>query len=84
MDLDDETRKIAERQVDAFIKVLAVRYGLKEEEMPEIVDNLRWVSKKRQVIEKASLYAMLTIIGVVVVAALTTLWEGFKRKIGGG
>ena len=83
MDLDDETRKAAEHQVDAFIKVLAIRYGLKEEEMPEILDNLRWVSKKRQAIERVSLYTMLTIISIVVAAALSTLWEGLKRKVGG-
>ena len=84
MSLSLEDRIKAEAQVESFIEVLARRYGLKEDEIPEIIDNLKWLSNHRRGISRISWSAGLGVIGLGASGLALALWEGIRHFVGKG
>ena len=84
MTLSLEDRIKAEAQVEAFMEIMAKRYGLKEDEIPEIIDNLKWLSSHRNGISRISWTAGLGIIGLGASGLALAMWEGVKHFLGKG
>lgn len=73
--ISDEDRAKVALQVDAFIEILARRYGLQPN---EVVDAVRWVQHHKEFVSSMKKGGLLSLFGVMVSAMLMTFWEGFK------
>jgi hypothetical protein len=67
-----------ERQFDAMIDVFCKRYGVKEDEIPQILENARWSGQHRHGINRVSWSAALGALGVFVTGLMMLIWEGVK------
>ncbi len=74
----------AEQQVDAFISVLATRYGIKEDDLPEMLDGVKWALKHRKMLESIQDKAWLTLMGLGLTGLAVATWEGVKALVGRG
>lgn len=81
MTSEDEIRGAAERQVDYFMQIVLKRYGVDEEEVPGLIDNLRWLNQHRKAATKITGGVTISVIGAVIVVTLMALWEGVKMKL---
>lgn len=79
-----EERIKVEQQVEAFIDIMATRYGIKQEDIPGIIDDLRWVADHRRSINRVAWSAILGVVALVVSGAWMMLWEGVKQTIAKG
>lgn len=77
-----EERIKAEQQVEAFIQILATRYNLKEEEIPAIVDNIKWIGAHRSGLHRISWAAGLAIVALGMSGLATATFEGIKHFLG--
>jgi hypothetical protein len=73
----------AERQVSVFIAIVCRRYGVTEDEIPKLLDGLRWSMEHRQHLTKMSITGILAIVTTLVGALLLVLWEGLQHIIRG-
>jgi hypothetical protein len=82
---EERQRKLllAELQCEAFISVMCRRYGISEDELPELISGLRWAAEHKVRMDKLSFTATVALLGTVVGATLLVLWEGFKRVVKG-
>lgn len=71
----------AEAQVEAFISILSKRYGVKEDEIPQFVDAMRWAAQHRSNINSISWHALLGVVGALAVALAVMVWEGIKSTL---
>lgn len=76
--LSDEEKYRVTLQVDHFIELLSKRYGIQPS---EVVDAVQWVRNHKSIETKVQFGAVLSIISVVVGAALVALWEGLKHLL---
>lgn len=76
-DVADMQRVI--RQVDHFIEILEKRYGLQPS---EIVEAVKWVQARKSFTAKLQISSALSVVGILLGAALVALWEGLKHLIG--
>lgn len=76
MDIEDRVK--AEEQVEAFIKILSTRYGIRENEIPEIIDTARWAVRHRAGLSRITWHASLGVVGLAVMGLMAVLWEGVK------
>ena len=74
-----EERIKAEEQVEVFIQLLTNRWGIKENEIPEIIDTIRWTVKHRAGISRITWHASLGVIGMAVMGLMALMWEGLKH-----
>lgn len=72
----------AEKHVEVFIEILQKRYGITEEEIPKLLDGIRWANKHKTNIEGISMKALYTITIMIVTGVGIVLWEGFKQLLG--
>ena len=70
-----------ERQFDAMIEIFCKRYGVKEDEIPQILENARWSGRHRGGINRISWSASLGALGVFVTGLMMLLWEGIKHTM---
>lgn len=75
---EDLARGIAMRQVDYFIKIVETRYGVEEDEIPELLAELRWLRQHRDMIKKVMSGTMITVVGALLMAMFYAVWEGLK------
>ena len=78
---DAERRVEAERQVEAFLDMLQRRYGLKSEDVPAILDDLRWVREHRHGINRVSWSVALGILAIAISGVAAAVWEGLKHTL---
>lgn len=82
---DDEIelkrRIIAERQVEAFLGLLETKYNLKSEDIPELLDNVRWISQHRANSSRLSWNVALGLLSLAVAGLGMAVWEGIKQLI---
>jgi len=77
-------RKIAaEAQLLAMLELLESRYNLQPDEIPEILDNLRWLAKHRSNLNRLSWTALLGIITLAATGAASAFVEGVKHYFKG-
>ncbi len=79
---DDAERRVeAEFQVSAFLTLLENRYGLKSEDVPQILDDLRWVREHRAGINRVSWSVALGILAIAISGVAAAVWEGLKHTL---
>lgn len=71
----------AEDQVEAFLFILSRRYGVREDEIPQFVEAMRWAIARRAGIHRISWHALLGIVGAFAVGLALIMWEGFRRML---
>lgn len=69
----------AEVQVEAFLEIITKRYGIPQEDIPKLLEDLKWVSQSRQSIHKAGFFAFMTLLGLIITGAVTAMVEGLKH-----
>lgn len=79
---DDAERRVeAEIQVEAFLGMLQRRYGLKSEDIPAILDDMRWVREHRHGINRISWSVALGILALAISGVVSAFWEGVKNSL---
>lgn len=79
---DDAERRVeAELQVEAFLDMLQRRYGLKPEDIPAILDDMRWVREHRHGINRVSWSVALGILAIAISGVAAAVWEGLKHTL---
>lgn len=80
---DDESEKRveAERLAEAFFQLLTSRYGLKPEDIPEILEDMRWVREHRRGVSRVGWTLVLGVIGVAAAGLASMFWAGFKSMV---
>lgn len=78
---DVEARVRAEIQVEAFLSILETRYGLKSEDVPQILDDLRWVREHRNGINRVSWSVALGVLAIAIAGVMNAFWEGIKQVV---
>lgn len=76
---EDEKYRVT-LQVDHFIDLLSKRYGINPN---EVIDAIQWVRDHKNIESKVQFGALISVISVIVGAALVALWEGVKHMLGG-
>jgi hypothetical protein len=77
----DETHAEAAVQVAAVVDLLARRYGIREDEIPDLLESARWVREHRALLRKIQTAGMLTTLSLIVTALAAALWEGIRSMI---
>jgi hypothetical protein len=83
-DEDDLEHGRRERQFDAMIEIFCRRYGVKEDEIPELLEKARWAGEHRHGIARISWHVALGALGSFVIGLLMLTWEGVKHVVGRG
>ena len=83
-DADDLEQGRRERQFDAMIDIFCKRYGVKEDEIPQMLENARWSGEHRNGLNRISLSATMGALGVFVTGLMMLLWEGIKHTLSKG
>lgn len=78
---DVEARVRAEIQVEAFLSILETRFGLKSDDVPQILDDLRWVREHRNGINRVSWSVALGVLAIAVAGVMHAFWEGIKQVV---
>ena len=77
---DVEARINAEIQVEAFLSILETRHGLKSSDIPQILDDMRWLREHRNGINRVSWSVALGILAIALSGVMHALWEGVKAS----
>ena len=80
---DAEARIQAELQVEAFLDLLQKRYGFQSADIPQILDDMRWVREHRTGINRVSWSIALGILALALSGIASALWEGIKHTVRG-
>lgn len=84
MDRDATEKRIqAEEQLDVFFQLLATKYGLKPEDLHQILDDMRWVRQYRVGVVRIQWAVALGVMAVAVSGLVSALWDGIKHAIKG-
>ena len=75
---DAKSRVEAELLAEAFMGILEIRYGLKSSDIPEILEDLRWVRQSRTGIIRIQWSIALAVLALAVSGFVMSLWEGIK------
>lgn len=79
---DDAERRVeAELQVEVFLVLLEKRFGLKSEDVPAILDDMRWVREHRNGINRISWSVALGILAIALSGVAAAIWEGLKQTL---
>lgn len=70
-----------ERQFDAMVQLFCKRYGVNEDEIPNLIETARWARQHRSGISKLHWSAALGVLGAVTTGLLLMLWEGIKHTL---
>lgn len=76
-----ELRIQAELQVEAFVSLLTTRYNLKPEDIPQIVDDMRWVRQHRTGISRIQWSVALGILALAISGVWQALITGIKQTL---
>jgi hypothetical protein len=83
-DIENAERRVqAELQVEAFFDLLQTRYGLKSEDIPAILDDMRWLREHRSGINRVTWSIAMGLLGLAVLGLGRAFWGGFVAMIKG-
>jgi hypothetical protein len=71
------------RQADAVLALLLRRHGVKDEEMPELLEAIRWIREHRAFMQKLQLGGLLTTLSLLVTGLAAAIVEGVKSLMRG-
>jgi uncharacterized tellurite resistance protein B-like protein len=81
--LKDEEFLQAAKQVEAFLEILESRYNLREEDIPQLIEAIRWADSHRKRVEQSTFVAASALITLSLTAWAATFWDSivafFKR-----
>jgi len=79
---DDAERRIqAEEIAQAVFQLLTTRYNLKPEDIPEIVDDMRWLRKQRTGIVRIQWSVALGLVALAASGVWQALMTGLKAML---
>lgn len=81
-DIEDIETGRREREFDAFLSIFCKRYGVKEDDIPKLIEHAKWSGEHRNSIHRVSWSAALGALGVFVTGLLLMIWEGVKHTVG--
>lgn len=81
LDESDLEQGRRDRQFDAMVQIFCMRYRVKEDELPELIEKAKWAGRHRDSINKLSWSATLGVLGAIVTGLLLMLWEGIKHTL---
>jgi hypothetical protein len=70
-----------ERQFNATVQLFCKRYGVAEDEIPNLVETIRWSHQRRAGIAKLHWSAAMGVLGAVVTGLVLMIWEGIKHTL---
>lgn len=70
----EEELLAAARQVEAFLTIIEMRYNIHRDEIPELIDSIRWTAKHRKHLNNATWLAASTLIVLAVTGWATSVW----------
>jgi hypothetical protein len=76
--LSEEERAKVVLQVDYFVDILSKRYGIEPNEIVEVVNQVREWKARNQRLTQAG---YISLIGIIISAAMLAFWEGIKRVV---
>lgn len=79
---EEERAKVA-AQVDYFVSVMMRRYGMTEEDVPKVLDSLRWLREHRAFMQRIQTGGTLSLIALLVSALAAAVWEGMRSLLAG-
>jgi len=80
-ELPEESKARVAAEVEYFTTILLRRYGLKETDIPEVMDSLRWLKEHRQFMQRVQQGSTMSILAMLIAAMATTLWAGIKSLV---
>lgn len=83
-DLPEEEKIRVAAQVDYFIGVIMRRYGMRDEDLPDVVSSLRWLKEHREFMHRVQQGGTLSILALLLSAMGAAIWQGVKTMLGGG
>jgi hypothetical protein len=83
-ELPEEAKNKVAAEVEYFTAILLRRYGLKEADIGEVMESLRWLKEHRQFMARVQQGSMMSILAMLVAAIATTLWAGIKSLVAMG
>ena len=83
-DAEDLEHGRRERQFDVMVEIFCLRYGVKKDEIPELLDNARWAAEHRSDISRIGWHATLGAVGSLVLGVLILMWTGLLHTLGKG
>lgn len=81
--LSEQERLKVAAEVDYFLTVMLRRHGLAEDDLPEIVQSLRWLKEHREFMNKIQTGGTLSLIALLVSALAAAVWEGIRSLLAG-
>ncbi len=81
--LSDEEKLRVAAQVDHFMTVLLNRYGLQQQDVPKILDSLRWLQEHKAFIERIKSGGALSLVSILIMALASAVWQGVKAFLVG-
>jgi hypothetical protein len=80
-DAEDLEQGRRERQFDAMVDIFCKRYGVKPDEIPDLLEKVRWSGMHRRDINRISWSAALGALGVFITGLMLFIWEGVKHTM---
>lgn len=68
----------ATRQIEAFLTILETRYNIKPEEVPTMLETIKWMGKHRARMEQATWVAASTLIILSITGLAQSSWQHLK------
>lgn len=76
--LSSEERAKAGIAADEALRLIGERYGM---HITELIEAARWVQEHRQFVAKLKTASLLTLMGILISAAVMSMWEGLKAYV---
>lgn len=70
-------------QVDYFIHVALSRHGMDESDIGELLESMRWLREQRKFMDKVKTGSTVSLIGLLLTALGSVLWQGARSMLGG-
>lgn len=79
---EDERLRLA-RDADVLLALLLKQHGVRQDEVPELLEAVRWVREHRAFLSKIQTGGMLTAMSLLVTALGAAVWEGIRSLLRG-
>ena len=73
--------KTTHKQVESFLDVLKNRYGLEDEDLKELVDDLKFLNNYRRKVQRFTSIFFGSIMTGLAIGTLWVVWEGVKGLV---
>ena len=78
---NNANKEEAVQLVDAFLEILRHRWGIKEEDIPQLLEDIRWLRSQRAGMRRLSWTIVLAVVTSAVAGLSLAIWEGIKQVL---